>query len=68
MRDVQGMGAATGLTATAVHTVGYLVVTGVAAALVFEKFGVGFIRRGWYNVDVAWAAALMVAGVVTVTL
>ncbi len=35
----------------AVHTLGYLLVTGLLAILVYEKLGVGILRRAWFNVD-----------------
>ncbi len=66
MRDMDSMGGAAGMSATFIHTAGYLAATGVAAVLVYEKFGVGFIRRGWFNVDVAWSIALLAAGVASV--
>ncbi len=46
----------------AVHTLGYLLVTGLVAVLVYEKLGVGILRRAWFNVDVFWMLALMVTG------
>ena len=46
----------------AVHTLGYLLVTGLVAISVYEKFGVGILRRAWFNVDVFWMLALMIAG------
>jgi uncharacterized membrane protein (UPF0136 family) len=46
----------------AVHTLGYLVVTGLVAILVYEKLGVGILRRAWFNVDLFWMLALMIAG------
>ena len=54
-----------GLVATAVHTIGYLVATGVIAWVVYRKFGLALLRTAWFNVDVAWAAALLVTGLVT---
>jgi hypothetical protein len=52
-----------GIVATSVHAVSYLIVTGAIAALVFEKFGVNFLRKAWINVDLIWAAALVLTGV-----
>jgi len=46
----------------AVHTLGYLLVTGVIAILVYEKLGVGMLRRAWFNVDLFWMLALMITG------
>ena len=46
----------------AVHTLGYLLVTGLLAILVYEKLGVGILRRAWFNVDLFWMLALMITG------
>jgi hypothetical protein len=46
----------------AVHTLGYLLVTGLVAILVYEKLGISILRRAWLNVDVFWMLALMVTG------
>ena len=46
----------------AVHTLGYLLVTGILAILVYEKLGVGILRRAWFNVDLIWMLALMLTG------
>jgi len=46
----------------AVHTLGYLLVTGLLAILVYEKLGVGILRRAWFNVDLIWMLALMITG------
>ena len=46
----------------AVHTLGYLLVTGLVAMLVYEKLGVGMLRRVWFNMDLFWMLALMIAG------
>lgn len=58
-------GAGTALLATGLHAVGYLAVTAFIAMLVFEKLGVGILRRAWFNLDLIWAAALMATGVLT---
>ena len=46
-------GAATGaaFVATGLHAIGYLAVTALVAVLVFEKLGVGILRRAWINLD-----------------
>jgi uncharacterized membrane protein (UPF0136 family) len=46
----------------AVHTLGYLLVTGLVAILVYERLGVGILRHAWFNVDVFWMLALMITG------
>ena len=58
-------GAAVGLMAALVHTAGYLLVTGVVAVIVYEYFGVLFLRRAWINLDLIWAVALVLTGVAT---
>ena len=56
------------LFATALHAAGYLIVTALVAIVVFEKVGVGLLRRAWFNVDLVWALALVVTGTLTVLL
>jgi hypothetical protein len=63
-----GAGAGTALVATGLHALGYLAVTALIAMLVFEKLGVGILRRAWFNLDLIWAATLVATGVLTVTL
>ena len=63
-----GAGAGTALLATGLHAVGYLAVTALVAVLVFEKLGVGILRRAWINLDVIWAAALTATGTLTMVL
>jgi hypothetical protein len=58
------MAGGTGVTATLVHTVGYLSVTAVVALLVYRKFGLALLRKAWFNLDLVWAAALIVTGCV----
>jgi len=43
-------------------------VTALIAALVFEKFGVGLLRRAWFNIDRVWAVALIATGTLTLVL
>jgi hypothetical protein len=56
------------LLATGLHAVGYLLVTAAVAFLVFEKLGVGMLRKAWFNLDLVWAIALIGTGVVGVLL
>jgi hypothetical protein len=53
------------LLATAVHTTAYLAVTGLIAWVVYSKFGLAILRKAWLNLDLVWAAALVVTSVVT---
>jgi hypothetical protein len=57
-----------GLLATGVHTLGYLAVTGLVAWVVYGKFGLALLRKAWFNVDVIWAAALVITGLVTLAM
>jgi hypothetical protein len=63
-----GSGIGTALVATGLHAAGYLAVTAFIAVLVFEKLGVGILRRAWINLDVIWAAALIATGTLTLML
>jgi hypothetical protein len=56
---------AAALIAAGLHAAGYLAVTVVIAVIVFEKAGVGILRRAWFNLDLIWAGALIVTGAVT---
>jgi len=59
-----GQGAASGIGATLIHTLGYFTVTTTAALLVYRKFGLAMLRRSWFNLDLIWAIALVVTGIV----
>jgi hypothetical protein len=56
------------LFATSLHAGSYLAVTAVIAVLVFEKLGVGILRRAWFNLDLIWAGALVATGAVTLVM
>jgi hypothetical protein len=58
-------GAGAALAAAGVHALGYLAVTAVVAVVVFERLGVGILRRAWFNTDVIWSAALIATGALT---
>jgi hypothetical protein len=57
-----------GLLAALVHSAGYLLATGAIATVVHQRVGLGFLRRGWINLDLVWAIALMITGCATVIL
>ncbi len=50
------------LAALGVHTAAMLSVIAVVAFAVYQWFGVGFLRRGWINVDLIWIGTLAVTG------
>jgi hypothetical protein len=54
-----------GLTATAVHTVGYLIVTAAIALVVYHKLGLRLLRQIWVNLDLVWGVALIATGIGT---
>ena len=61
-----GTGAA--VFATGLHAAGYLAMTAFVAVLVFEKLGVGILRRAWINLDLIWSAALIATGTLSLFL
>jgi creatinine amidohydrolase/Fe(II)-dependent formamide hydrolase-like protein len=54
-----------GLTATAAHAAGYLLVTTLIAVIVYERVGLRMLRSAWINLDLIWALALVITGVAT---
>ncbi len=50
--------------AVLVHTMGHLVVAGLVALLVYEKLGLAILKTAWFNIDFAWALALIGTGVI----
>lgn len=60
-----GPGPEAAILATALHTVGYLLATGLLAFLVYERLGLSVLKRMWVNLDLMWAATLVATGVLT---
>lgn len=54
-----------GLLAALVHTLAYLLVTGGVAVIVYEKLGLRLLRTVWFNLDLVWAATLILTGALT---
>ena len=51
--------------AVLVHTFGLILVAGAVAILFYqfyEKWGLGLLRHTWFNFDLLWAFALIIAG------
>ena len=48
--------------AVVVHSLAMLVTTGAVALAVYEWVGLDFLRRGWINLDLVWAGALIGMG------
>jgi hypothetical protein len=49
--------------ATLLHTAIMLAVSGAIALVVYHKLGLALLRRAWFNLDWAWALALVGSGV-----
>lgn len=47
------------------HVVAMLAVMALVAVVVYEKVGVGILRRAWINTDGIWAATFVAAGLLT---
>lgn len=56
------------LLATAVHTTAFLAVTGLVAWVVYSKLGLAILRKAWLNLNLVWAAALVVTSLVTLVI
>jgi hypothetical protein len=63
-----GAGAGAAFFAIGLHSVGYLAVTALIAVVVFERIGVGILRRAWFNLDLVWSVALIATGTLTLML
>jgi hypothetical protein len=50
--------------AVGVHTTAYLIVMTLAAWAVYRKLGLSLLRTAWFNLDWAWATALVATGIV----
>ena len=48
--------------AVLVHSLAMLLTTGAVALAVYQWAGLGFLRRGWINLDLVWTAALIAMG------
>ena len=51
-----------GVSALGIHTLAMLLVMFPIAMVVYKKVGLAFLRRGWINVDLFWAVALLLLG------
>ena len=57
--------------AVLVHTFGLILVAGALAILFYqfyETWGLGLLRHAWFNFDLLWAFALIVAGAATLVI
>ena len=51
--------------AVVLHVTAMVLVMGVIAVLVYDRWGLSFLRKRWVNLDAVWAGAFVFAGVVT---
>jgi len=51
------------LAALAVHTAAMLAAIAAVSLAVYDWIGVGFLRRGWINLDLVWIVALVACGI-----
>ena len=61
---VSGASLPIAMAAIGTHTAAMLGIIAAVSILVYEWIGLGFLRRGWLNLDLAWSAMLVVSGVV----
>jgi hypothetical protein len=54
--------------AIAIHTLGYLVLTGATAWIVYKWFGLSLLRKAWLNLDLVWTVVLLVSAGLTLFL
>src|SRR6516165_4759738 len=59
-----GSSVAVGLAALSVHTAAMLATIGFVSIAVYKWIGVGFLRRGWINLDLLWTVALVICGII----
>ena len=52
------------LATVTVHSLAMLATIAAISVLVYEWAGVGFLRRGWVNLDWIWVAALLLCGAI----
>lgn len=56
------------MSAVGVHTLSFFLVMGIVAVIVYEVVGLALLRKAWFNLDLLWSIALMIAGIVTLFL
>ena len=47
---------------------GYLTFTALIAMVVYQKLGLALLRKAWFNLDLVWAVALIVTGLVALAM
>jgi hypothetical protein len=62
--DLRQIGATAALAAT-VHVAAMVVTMAAVSVVVYEKLGLGLLRRNWFNLDLAWSFVLVATGALT---
>jgi len=63
--DGGGPSLAQATAATLIHSAAMLATMALVAVVVYVKVGTAMLRKAWINLDGVWAAALIVAGILT---
>src|SRR6516164_5599318 len=63
-----GSSLSVGLAALSLHTAAMLATIGIVSIVVYKWIGVGFLRRGWINLDLIWTIALVMCGIMVLVL
>src|SRR6056297_206392 len=61
-RELMGQNLASAFIVALAHTVAMTVAGGVIAAAIYFYFGLKFLSRTWFNLDVVWALSLVLVG------
>lgn len=51
--------------AASLHVATMLLVMGIVSVVVYERVGLGILRRGWFNLDFGWSLVLIASGFIT---
>jgi hypothetical protein len=61
-------GVAEAVAVVIVHTGAMLLVMGITAIVIFEWVGLKILRSAWINLDLVWAVALILAGLLSIVI
>ncbi len=61
-RDLMGQNIASAFVVAFAHTLAMTLAGGVIAAAIYFYFGLKFLSRTWFNLDVVWALSLVLVG------
>lgn len=61
-RDLMGQNIASAFFVALAHTLAMTVAGGVIAAAIYFWFGLKFLSRTWFNLDIVWALSLILVG------